>query len=86
TPDPTTDPTTEPTTAPTTDPTTEPTPEPAGEPTPENAPAISSHATGTGYDGLCGICHMLGGTDPMPDDGYHENFDVADCYDCHKAG
>ncbi|NLE90009.1 MAG: hypothetical protein GX602_03615 [Dehalococcoidales bacterium] len=50
-----------------------------------NAPVITSHPGGTGYDGLCGICHMLGGTDPMPDDGYHENFDVAECYDCHQT-
>jgi ABC-type transport system substrate-binding protein len=78
--------TTEPTTTEPT--TTEPTTtEPGGgEPTAENAPAITSHATGTGYDGLCGICHMIGGTDPMPDDGFHPDFDVAECYDCHKAG
>ncbi|MDD4635278.1 MAG: hypothetical protein PHS35_01510 [Dehalococcoidales bacterium] len=78
--------TTEPTTTEPT--TTEPTTtEPGGgEPTAENAPAITSHATGAGYDGLCGICHMIGGTDPMPDDGFHPDFDVAECYDCHKAG
>jgi hypothetical protein len=29
---------------------------------------------------------MIGGTDPMPDDGFHPDFDVAECYDCHKAG
>jgi ABC-type transport system substrate-binding protein len=92
TPAPTTEPegptTTEPE-QPTTEPeeptTTEPS-GPAGEPTAENAPAIVNHPVGPGYDGLCGICHMIGGTDPMPDDGYHEDFDVDECYDCHKEG
>jgi outer membrane biosynthesis protein TonB len=73
---------------PTTTEPTEPTKpsEPAGEPTAENAPAITNHPVGPGYDGLCPICHMLGGTDPIPDDGYHEDFDVDECYDCHKEG
>ena len=74
--------TTEPTT---TEPTTS---EPGGEPTAEDAPAITNHAVGPGYDGLCMICHALGGTDPIPDDGYHETYDAStdECYDCHKEG
>ncbi|MBN1369109.1 MAG: hypothetical protein JW954_02585 [Dehalococcoidaceae bacterium] len=66
---------------------TEPT-EPTGPPTADNAPAITNHPIGPGYDGLCMICHMLGGTDPIPDDGYHPTYDASanQCYDCHKAG
>jgi len=61
---------------------------PSREPKPENAPAITNHPVGPGYDGLCPICHMIGGTDPMPDDSYHEDFDASsdECYDCHKEG
>ncbi len=81
--EPTTKPTSGPTTDPTTGPTTEPTTKPSGEPTAENAPDISHHPSGTGYDGLCWVCHMIGGTDPMPDDGYHEDYEMDTCYDCH---
>lgn len=72
------------TTAPTT--TAPTTTEPGGEPTAENATVITNHTVGPGYDGLCLICHMLGGTDPVPDDGYHPTFAVDTCLDCHKAG
>jgi len=71
--------TTEPTT---TEPTTT---EPGGEPTAENATVITNHEVGPGYDGLCLICHMLGGTDPIPDDGYHPGFGVEKCLECHKT-
>jgi hypothetical protein len=65
----------------TTPPTTTTTSEP---PTTAEPPKIVSHATGPGYDGLCLICHMMGGTDPVPDD--HEGRTVEECYDCHEAG
>ena len=66
---------------------TEPTTaKPSGEPTAENAPDIVSHTVGTGYNGLCWVCHMIGGTDPMPDDGYHEDYDMDTCLDCHNEG
>lgn len=73
--------TTPPTTGTTTTPPTTTTSEP---PTTAEPPKITAHATGPGYDGLCLICHMLGGTDPVPDD--HEGRTVDECYDCHEAG
>lgn len=56
--------------------------------TTSNPPIITSHGIGPGYDGLCMICHMLGGTDPIPDDGYHPTYDASanQCYNCHLDG
>lgn len=83
TPDP--DPAPDPTTTPAPDPTPDPDPDPTpSEPSAENAMPITSHPGGPGYDNLCMICHMLGGTDPVPDDGFHSDFPQDECYDCHK--
>jgi len=84
-PDPTPDPDPDPTPDPDPDPTPDPDPDPPGEPTAEDAMPITSHPDGPGYDNLCMICHMLGGTDPVPDDGYHVDYDDAECYDCHEV-
>ncbi len=74
--------TTEPTTSTpptTTEPTTEP-PDAGGDP-----PVITAHAVGAGYDGLCLICHMIGGTDPVPDDHADRTPDMCLQEGCHTA-
>jgi hypothetical protein len=60
-------------------------------PTTDNAPAITSHATGPGYDGLCPICHMISRYESSSEDGVrHIPHDVdikfENCFVCHTDG